>query len=47
MMQTAIDKLLAYPLVPAVLLLCWLLLELAARRRMRRDRLRRRKAAGR
>jgi hypothetical protein len=42
MLQGAIDKLLAYPLIPAGMLLCWLVLEWAARRRLRRDRLRRR-----
>jgi hypothetical protein len=36
-MHQVMERLLAYPLVPALLLLCWLLLEWAARRRLRRD----------
>jgi hypothetical protein len=37
MIQPLLDKLTTHPLVPAGLLLCWLLLEWAARRRLRRD----------
>ena len=38
MMQHMIDKFLAYPLVPATLVLCWLALEWLALRRLRRER---------
>jgi len=37
MIQNLLDKLTTDPLVPAGLLLCWLLLEWLARRRLRRD----------
>ncbi len=47
MIQGALDKLLADPLVPAGLLLCWLVLEWAARHRLRRDKLGRARALGR
>jgi len=36
-MQDLISRLVTYPLVPGVLLLCWLGLELLAVRRLRRD----------
>ena len=36
-MQQMLDKLVTYPLVPAGLLLCWLVLELLALRRLRRE----------
>jgi hypothetical protein len=38
-MQHLIDRLLTYPLVPGGMLLCWLVLELLALRRLRRGRL--------
>lgn len=37
MIQQLLDRLTTHPLVPAGLLLCWLVLEWAARRRLRRD----------
>ena len=37
MIQKLLDRLTTDPLVPAGLLLCWLLLEWLARRRLRRD----------